>query len=326
MTARLFGFICHHGGRLWRVAITALAITSSGAVARAENPWPQWNPIPGPAGGNPAGDFEYRVAKDDTDGRPFIEFRFKPKQGGVACAKTAIVQTYHQRFIDDAGQPEPLAKPSDLIPGDAPNANVLRKKPRESVDPDTVNGEVVDHGWSDADPYYNGDDPQDHPKNLDDPPGDAQGTAQRPTSIADAPQSGAGNFSGKRTKLVIDFEVCAYCKNDDGTLGQALGCITWTYEQGKTPPGKITAPTGSTATPSKPHADAAKKFVERHTRSPNGVVEKFCPEFEEVMARVARLSKQAENPELRPEDKELLRKEAERLRREAEAMRKGENP
>lgn len=272
-------------------------------IAWSQLNWPNgdnYTPIPGPTGGNPAGDFDYRTGTDTEDGvtRPMVEIRFVPKKGGVTCSPTAVVQTYSQSFINNDGTNEPLAKPSDMYPGNDEESARKRKKAQEAEDPNTVNGVTVDAGWSDKDPYYNGDDTADQP--------DAQGTQTTPTSIMDGPLLGSAWFTGKRKTLVRNFEACAYCMNKDGTLGTLLGCVTWQYTQDKDAQGKITPPSASSTGASKGHKDAAAKFVERHTRKVAGKIVPWCPEWEQEQLNLAEdLNRQAQKTEDKAKQEEL---------------------
>jgi hypothetical protein len=96
MTSWLFNRKHMHG--FWVVMFFSFALA---APANAQVNWPNGNtftPVPGPAGGNPAGDFEFRQGTSDDNGvvRPVIEIRFKPKPAGMPCASTALVQTFSE--------------------------------------------------------------------------------------------------------------------------------------------------------------------------------------------------------------------------------------
>jgi hypothetical protein len=261
-------------------AIAAVLVLLTASVAVADVAWDgPFVPIPGPVGGNPAGDFEQRTGTmpDGAGGqRKLIEFRFVPKPGGVTCAKTAIVQTYSEFFINQDGTVEVLSKPSDYYKVDPPEPDEVkdaRDRKARYADPNTVAGITVDGAYSDKDPYYNGDDPADQP-NL-------QGTPTTSTSIIDGPLTGDAYFSGIRQIHVINYEVCAYCMNPGGTLGPVLGCMTWRYVRTKNGPMQIISPlpNASTLTPSAGHTNAVDRYVGRHTRTTPAGTFNYCPEW-----------------------------------------------
>ena len=260
-------------------AIAAVLVILTAGFALQDITWDgPFTPIPGPPGGNPVGDFEQRTGTmpDGAGGtRPVIVFRFVPKPNAFGCNKTAIVQTFSEYFINNDGTTEIITKPSDYYKVNPPEPDKVRRDRARKVrhaDPNTVNGVTVDAAYSDKDPYYNGNDAEDRGE---------QGDRTKGTWIGDSPSTGPDYFSGKRQVHVIDYEVCAYCMKDDGTLGIILACMTWQYRKTKNGATQIISPmtgTTSTKTASAGHTAAANQWVRRHTRNTPGGVLNFCPE------------------------------------------------
>ena len=243
-----------------------------------------WTPVP--QGPGATGQFEWekmQVPNSNPPNREYIKIRWKPPANGAPCAKTAIIPTFKIYFEDQAGNKEDIDKPSDAFDGidwdtipEPWRTRLLdKKKKREQAnDPNVVGGTVVDSSWCDEDPYYNGDDPQDITRL------NRQGTRDQPTTMVDGPLHSDVFFTGNRHKIVIEFEVCAYCMNDDGTAGDILDCTTWRYERtNKQGNGTITPPSKPSKPPSKDHTEAVNKFVLRHTKkNKDGILKKTCPD------------------------------------------------
>lgn len=273
-----------------------------------------WTPVP--QGPGAIGQFEWEkvhMLNSEPPNVEYIRIRWKPPANGAPCAKTAIIQTFKWYFEDQIGNKKDIDKPSDIFDGidwDAirdPGKSVLldQKKNREQAnDPNVFDGTVVDSSWCDEDPYLNGDDPDEEDMlKLN-----KQGTHDQPTTIIDSPYCSDICFTGNRHKLVIEFEVCAYCKNEDGTAGDVLDCTTLRYERTKGQGnGTIIPPSKPSKPPSKNHTEAVKKFVSRHTKeNKDGTLKKTCPDgipgmLEELESLYAKL--QDANEE---EKKELL--------------------
>ncbi len=247
-----------------------------------------WSPVP--AGPNAKGQFEQQkvVTTNPPPPRQLVQLRWKPPAAGAPCAKTAFVQTISEHYILSDGTQEILTKPSDHLKGIdratmGPEGRKFYDRAKTEyevvLDPNTVNGHTVDSEWCDKDPYYNGDDRNDqHPMQK-------QGSRTTPTEMVDGPNRGDVFFTGNRKTYVMTAEVCAYCMNDDGTVGQVLDCVTWTYRRtkGQQTTGTVTVPPGPTASPSQSHTAAVAKFVQRHTRrKPDGTLEKYCPPAEKL--------------------------------------------
>jgi hypothetical protein len=242
-----------------------------------------WTPVP--AGPNTIGTFRWDKAPGTPPDRPdeYIVIEWIPPAGGAPCATTAMVQTYRQWFVHQDGSIENLDKPSDVFDGmdwtqfgpDGRRYNEdKQRQKRESDDPNTTPaGHTVDAAWCDQDPYYNGDDAADRGR---------KGTNGGKAMIADQPSRDDIYFTGTRVKAVYEFEICVYCFNADGTLGQPLASMKWRWEKTKGAPGGIVSvPAGPSSQPSQEHKDAADLFVNRHTRTENGIIIKFCPELAE---------------------------------------------
>ena len=272
-----------HARDAWRGSVAALLFCAIVTTAWSEAAW-----TPVPAGPNTVGTFRWRKLTDQPpDGREAIEAEWQPPAGGAPCQTTAVVQTYREWFEHADGSIENVGKPSDELAGmdwtqfgPAGRADVedKKKKKEQAGDPNaTAAGHIVDGGWCDQDPYYNGDDARDNP---------GKGVNGRPTKHYDGPSLDDIFFTGTRVKVVQEFEVCVYCFNADGTVGQPLACMKWRWERRKGGGmGTVSVPPGPSGLPSPEHRDAVALYVRRHTRVVGGQQEKFCPEGVDQQAR-----------------------------------------
>ena len=146
-------------------------------------------------------------------------------------------------------------------------------------DASTVGGCTVDYinnpidpSKSEKDPYYNGNDPQDHGDK-----GSATGSGNpadtKNATVMDSPRYGAkamgwlqnkfGNPVGKAVdKIVLEFEDCAFCA-DGKDKGQAYGCLKWKYEQAGNGPGTSTKG-GTSGDPSTQYTGAVDAWAAAH--------------------------------------------------------------
>ena len=137
------------------------------------------------------------------------------------------------------------------------------------MDADEVDGGkkcVVDYLQGENDPYYNGDDNEDH---------GAQGKhgISRNATMSDRPRFSESEFTnieakyGKQvSKLIYEFEVCVFCAEGEDA-GKFYGCMEWSYEQEKgegSDNGEASQPGTTAHEPSKKFKEALKKWSDNH--------------------------------------------------------------
>ncbi|HNF71495.1 MAG TPA: dockerin type I domain-containing protein, partial [Chitinophagaceae bacterium] len=171
------------------------------------------------------------------------------------------------------------------------NPGLLAKAFSQMADDTVAGGTVVDNIYCEKDPYTNGDDRQDWTGSSGSSAGN--GTATTPSSFWDPPNIPDGLFPAGAVKVLVEFEVCAYCINgvDNGTC---YGCIHWKYERTKGPGNIGTVafvpgtPAGEPSAPSPSHTAAVTKFKTNHTDSTGAA---FCPEarIDSILKSIAKL-------------------------------------
>lgn len=188
----------------------------------------------------------------ETDGAG-IDIKFDPDPAKVGrCESIEFIQTcreYHNGTLvttPSTTSPDWWFQDDDATPG----------------------GTYVDHVFCEEDPYYNGDDEQDH----GDQGGCLPGYEPWPATMGDEPYVPDSSFPDGVKKITYKFEVCAYCRD----TGTALGCINWEYSRTKGDAGDGTATVTSTSVceqPSQEHQDAVNLFCNTHDG-----IDIHCPE------------------------------------------------
>lgn len=179
-----------------------------------------------------------------TTGNRF-RIRFTPKRDAVDCDNIGLLQTAR---IEVDGK---AVKPSDIS-----------RTFRHLDDDATAAGTFVDHLATEKDPYYNGDDRQDHgDQGRSDPDKPESRTNPSPATLTDAPNVPAAG------DVTVFFEICAYCIGANGEVdtSKPLGCVKVKFTQKKGKAG-IAEPDGDkVGDPSGEHKEAVKKFDKNHT-------------------------------------------------------------
>ena len=144
----------------------------------------------------------------------------------------------------------------------------------------------------------------------------------RPTTAWDGPKLGDSFFTGTRQKFIAEFEVCAYCYNSDGTIGQVLGCMTWRFERTKGGgTGDVSVPNQRSGPPSTSHQQAVDLFVRRHTRREGDRFVKLCPDARSDLLEQAEGLNRQLMEETNEAAKQELREQIMRLIRRAREAR-----
>lgn len=186
-----------------------------------------------------------------TPGNNSIDLKFDPANvcDITPCSKIVFVQT-----IKMTGQK------SD---GTVRNLTFAEQGWSKSVplDADVTNaGWTVDYVTGEKDPYYNGDDGGDIGTQ-----GLQNGTPKTAT-MNDGPTRGDGSYPADIVKIILDFEVAAYCAAGQNK-SEYLGTTTWKWERPKGGTITVTKTAGSRSAPSKNFTDALSKWGANHTFS-----------------------------------------------------------
>lgn len=201
------------------------------------------------------GDFTLDVGRDSTPhsvSNPQIKISYTPKPEKISCSRIVLIQSF-------------VEKVDGLVTKDFGAASG-----HGFLTPDvTADGAVIDHHFCDRFPEMNGRGPKKE--------GHSGSTDPKEDSVGlDAPWPGPAKFPKDNSVVLMEFETCAYCIDQDKY--KPLDCIKWTYEQhkGKSAEIKVTHPEKPAAQPTASFIGALDKFIANHTK--DGFP--FCPDKE----------------------------------------------
>ncbi len=198
-----------------------------------------------------------------------MRFNFDPRPT-IDCDKIVFVQTY--RIVYSNGG-DVAMKSGDIWEG-------WRYRDKNTLD----DGTVIDGVATCEDPYVNGDD-RDSRTPAEGGPGPKEDRGEQgrrnATGAGDArwddyPFLPDGLFPAGKTKVRIEFEICAMCA-EGGQAGTVYGCTTWVYERTKGGGEGTSRHTGNgdLKPPSGKLKDALDKWEENHINEEGN---RHCPD------------------------------------------------
>lgn len=164
------------------------------------------------------------------------------------CDKIVFIQTKQPIGVKADNKTRPLTHAEQGWPNAA------------ALDGDLSNGYSVDYVVGEADPYYNGDDPQDGTQQG------VQGTPPKAATMDDTPNRADGNYPADIAKIRLSFEVNAFCAVGE-IAGKYLGRVFWTWERAKGASGTtgtISGISSDRGTPSASATAALAKWATNH--------------------------------------------------------------
>ncbi|MBI4399245.1 hypothetical protein HY570_00715 [Candidatus Micrarchaeota archaeon] len=165
------------------------------------------------------------------------------------CTKIVFIQTVCRKAVFADGSESPF-NPSDVEP-------TWRDKDAVTVDGGKLC--TVDYITGESDPYYNGDDAADggaqgkHAGSLN------AGMSDTPFYPDDAFDELKKKFGKEPKKIVLEFEVCAFCA-EGPEAGAYYGCFRWNYEKEKGSDGSSSDQGSDAREPSKKFKEATDKW------------------------------------------------------------------
>jgi len=145
-----------------------------------------------------------------------MNFTFDPT--GVCdvtpCKKLVFIQVIEQTGVKSNNTSRSLTFAEQGFPNAA------------TLDADVINGRTVDYVIGEKDPYYNGDDAGDIGQQG------KQNGSPMAAFTSDAPSRIDGAYPADIVKIVLKFEVAAFCAEGDNA-GEYVGKLLWNWERAK---------------------------------------------------------------------------------------------